>query len=85
MITVSSVTEGRETCDSLRKELSQLSYNPDLQKMLRNIDSMVTELSKIEVNSRRSKSSIHIQDQLDKINSSLNHLNSLILMARIMD
>jgi hypothetical protein len=85
MITVHNVSEGREACDNLRKELSQLSYNPDLQKMLRNIDSMVTELSKLEVNSRRLKSSIHVQDQLDKINSSLNHLNSLILMARIMD
>lgn len=85
MIAIHNVSEGREACDSLRKELSQLSYNPDLQKMLRNIDGMVTELSKLEVNSRRLKSSIHVQDQLDKINSSLNHLSSLVLMARIMD
>jgi hypothetical protein len=37
----------------LQAQMNQAGYNPDLNKMLRNIDLMVTELSKLEVGFRR--------------------------------
>lgn len=69
----------------LRKQLSQVNYNPDLHQMLKNIDQMVTELSKNEVVARQARRTSMLHNQLDKINKSINHLEKLILIAQVMD
>ena len=47
--------QGREKCNELKARLSKLSYNPDLRKVLHNIEIMVSEISKIEVICRQTK------------------------------
>jgi len=69
----------------LRKQLSQVNYNPDLYHMLKNIDHMVTELSKDEVVARQTRRTTTWNNQLEKINKSINHLEKLILIAQVMD
>lgn len=69
----------------LRKQLSQVNYNPDLHHMLKNIDHMVTELSKDEVVARQTRRTTMWNNQLEKINKSINHLEKLILIAQVMD
>ena len=82
---INSAIQGREVCDHLRVELTQISYNPDLKKMLKNIEKMVQELSRKEVICRQSKTKHSLVDPIAKINDSITHLSNLILMARLMD
>jgi len=82
---IKTALEGREVCDRLRKDLSTIRYNPDLTKMLRNIDNMVTEISKLEVISRRTVSRTLLQEPLKKLNESVKHLDKLIIVAKLMD
>jgi len=68
----------------LNDQLDSIGYTPDLEKMLKNISRMVDELSKIEVNARRIHNTNLTRDYLEKINKSIDHLEKLILIARLM-
>lgn len=68
----------------LSSQLSSVGYNPDLHKMLANINKMVSELSKIEVEARRSKSTRVSEEKLVDINKAIDHLEKLVLMAMLM-
>ena len=70
---------------NLRKDLKNVSHNPDLKKMLQNIEDMVTELSRSEVIARQTKRTSMLIGQIEKINKSIGHLQKLILIAQIMD
>ena len=68
----------------LENQLRSIGYNPDLRKMLKNIDAMVTDLSKMEVEARRIHSMTLTKPKVDKINKSIDHLEKLLLMAKLM-
>jgi hypothetical protein len=82
---IQTALEGREICDQIRKDLAKLRYNPDLAKMLRNIEYMVTEVSKLEVICRRSHSRGVLETPLKNLNTSIDHLRKLILVAQLME
>jgi hypothetical protein len=65
-------------------ELNSAGYNPDLKKMYTNVSSMVTELSKLEVTARRVQKYSFIEEKVEKINKAINHLEKLILIAKLM-
>ena len=77
-------TDWQEVHTELRVQLRKLGYNPDLQKMLNNITDMVVNLSKVEVDARRSKSDWAMNEHLVKINKAIDHLEKLLLMAMLM-
>jgi hypothetical protein len=77
-------TDWQEVHTELRVQLRKLGYNPDLQKMLNNITDMVVNLSKVEVDARRSKSDWAANEHLIKINKAIDHLEKLLLMAMLM-
>jgi hypothetical protein len=68
----------------LQSQLSNIDYNPDLKRMLKNIEKMVSELSKLEVTIRRSGKYSILDDKVLQINNSINHLEKLILIAKLM-
>jgi hypothetical protein len=68
----------------LKRELDSIGYNPDLKKMYNNITNMVTELSKLEVTARRISREDYTSQLLEKINLAIDHLEKLILMAKLM-
>lgn len=68
----------------LKRELDSIGYNPDLKKMYNNITNMVTELSKLEVTARRINRDNYTNPLLEKINLAIDHLEKLILMAKLM-
>lgn len=70
---------------NLRKQLSTINYNPDLKQMLDNIDKMVNDLSRAEVIARQTKRTYHLEGHREKINKAINHLEKLILIAKVMD
>ena len=65
----------------LKTQLSKSGYNPDLQRMFRNIEKMVSELSKLEVTFRRNNKVVMLDDKVNEINNAISHLEKLILMA----
>lgn len=73
-----------QVSNGLKRQLSTIGYNPDLYKMYKNIDSMVTELSKLEVTTRRYQKNNLTTDRVIEINNAINHLEKLILMAKLM-
>lgn len=71
--------------DQLRRQLRSIGgYNRDLNRMLTNIENMVSELSKIEVTARRHPKSNMTRERVDEINKAIDHLEKLILMAKLM-
>lgn len=69
----------------LRIQMStQSGYNPDLQKMYRNIEKMVTELSKLEVTFRRTQKYSMLDDKVAQINQAIDHLEKLLLISQLM-
>ena len=77
-------TDWQEVYNKLRIELDSTGYNPDLRKMLENITTMVTALSKLEVEARRIKRYSYTEDLVLKINQAIDHLEKLVLMAKLM-
>lgn len=67
----------------LRSQLHDLPYNPDLYKMVANINTMVQELSKAEVEARRIHKLEYTKGKVDNINDAINHLEKLIIIAKL--
>ena len=68
----------------LSSQMNGIGYNPDLHRMYKNIDKMVTELSKLEVSFRRTQKFEMLNDRVADINTAINHLEKLVLMANLM-
>ena len=69
----------------LSRQMNGIGYNPDLVRMHKNIDKMVTEVSKLEVNLRRTGKYNMLDDRVAEINKAINHLEKLVLMANLME
>ena len=68
----------------LSSQMNGIGYNPDLIRMHRNLDKMVTELSKLEVNLRRTGKFEMLDARVAEINKAINHFEKLLLMANLM-
>lgn len=72
----------------INDQLARLPYNADLSKLCYNICDMVTELSRLEVYTRRTppRSRYHIAYNKQKatITTAIVHLENLMLIARLM-
>jgi hypothetical protein len=82
---IESSLDWHEVYSKLRLQIQQLGwYNPDLQRLLNNITTMVTELSKLEVTFRRTHKHSMLTETISEINKAIDHLEKLILMAKLM-
>jgi hypothetical protein len=70
--------------NELTTQFANLPYNPDLRKMFKNIETMVGQLSKLEVEARRTRHTSYSDEQKNKINKAIDHLEKLLLMAKLM-
>lgn len=80
-----SAISARQRCDKIRRDLKSIRYNPDLHKMLKNIESMVTELSKLETQCRHHTKRYQLDEPTKKLSQSIDHLEKLIIVAKLMD
>jgi pterin-4a-carbinolamine dehydratase len=85
MMTLKKALDWQTISAKLRKDLAQVSHNPDLKQVYKNIEVMVSELSKNEVIARQTKRDSMLASQVDNINKSISHLEKLILIAHVMD
>ena len=65
----------------LKLQIQKLPYDASIRQMLKNIDVMVAELSKIEVEARRTKVSYYKDAQLTKVNEAIESLDKIIIIA----
>lgn len=77
-------TEWQEIRRQIKVELRTIGYNPDLDKMVNNVDLMVSALSKIEVVVRRSRGSALFIEKLSAINDAIDRIEKLMIMAKLM-
>ena len=81
---IQTALDWQEISAQIRRDLDRVGYNPDLKKMFNNLQLMVTELSKLEVDGRRLRAKDYTQNQVEKINKAIDHLEKLILMGLLM-
>lgn len=67
----------------LKSQIKELPYNPDLRKLLKNIDEMVDNLSRAEVFARRYKKSIEDLPEVKKVNDAIATLEKWIMLAAL--
>lgn len=70
--------------DELSRQIHDMSYNHDLRKMLRNIDSMVRDLSIAEVEFRRRNKDIKNSQELENVNTAIVNLEKWIMLAKLL-
>lgn len=76
--------EWSNIASELYKQLHDVGYNQDLMRMIQNINKMVAELSKREVEARRIKKPEYNQAFIDEINKAIDHVEKLLLVAKLM-
>ena len=76
--------EASNIVTDLRKQLNRLPYNADLHKLLNNINEMNKELSRLEVEKRRTHKSQKFDAHKENMIKAIKHLEHLILMATLM-
>jgi hypothetical protein len=81
---IEKALDWNQVSDQLRNQMNSVGYNPDLNKMLKNINTMVTELSKLEVTFRRIHKSNMTDEKVLQINNAISHFEKLIIMATLM-
>lgn len=78
MYTIHHATQWTLVRDQLQHNMNKMGYNPDLQRMLRNIDGMVVELSKLEVDARRTGVWTYVNEKCRSINNAIETVDGYI-------
>lgn len=75
--------EAQKVADDLRKQLRTLNYNPDLKKMLLNIEGMINEFSIVEVKARQNNTPRMSDTQRQKLLDAMITMDRLLFLARL--
>jgi hypothetical protein len=73
-----------EVSTQLYDQLYSVGFNPDLHKLIGNINVMIVDLSRHEVEARRIKKPEYTKDKVEQINKAIDHLEKLLLIAQLM-
>jgi transcriptional regulator of heat shock response len=73
-VKIETSTDWQEIHRLLRVEMKSIGYNQDLEKMVRNIDKMVADLSRLEVLVRRTRNTVLHTEKVEQINLTIDHL-----------
>lgn len=69
----------------LKVQVKKIKFNPDLYRIIRNIDNLISELSKKEVLVRQTKKSYIVEKELIQLNEAFKYLEHLLLIATLVD
>lgn len=83
MNTITSSNDWLEIDRYLRSLIATVRYNRDLVKMHQNIDRMISDLSRQEVEARRLKNSRYLEPKIKQINEAINNMEKWILMLQL--
>lgn len=71
--------------DNLNNQLKQIRFNKDLVKLFNNIQNMVDEISKLEVQCRQRKNYTAMEQPVERFKEAVDRLEKLILIAKLVD
>ena len=78
-----NAVEAQKLVDALSKRLKELNYNPDLKKMIKNLDHLVTELSKAEVVARTNRAPGIAQRPREELAKAIHYADNMLLLAKL--
>jgi ethanolamine utilization cobalamin adenosyltransferase len=81
MTEFNNAVEAQKLVDALSKRLKELNYNPDLKKMIKNLDHLVTELSKAEVVARTNRAPGIAQKPKEELARAIDYADKMLLLA----
>jgi hypothetical protein len=81
---IERATDWETVKDELRSVVRGIGFNPDLNRMIRNIDAMVDELSKMEVTARRTRKMSYVEAEIAKINEAIDTIEKWLMIATLM-
>ena len=82
--TFNTAEEARDIIMHLRSQLNRLPYNPDLHKLINNIGTMNSQLSRLEVEARQTRKTYKFDAYKADMVKAITHLEHLILIAKLM-
>jgi|APGre2960657404_1045060.scaffolds.fasta_scaffold46275_2 hypothetical protein len=82
-MSITTSLDWEKESDRLMNFMSSSGYNPDLKKVYNNINGMITDLSKLEVEARRTHNNLKVEECLIKINEAIDRLEKLLLIAKL--
>lgn len=83
MTEFTTAVEAQKLVDALFKRLKELHYNPDLKKMMKNLDHLVTELSKAEVVARTNRSPGIANRPKEELTKAIDYADKMLLLAKL--
>jgi hypothetical protein len=82
-MSINTSLDWEKESDRLISTISSCGYNPDLKKVYNNINNMVSKLSKLEVEARRTHNNLKVDECLVEINQAIDRLDKLLLIAKL--
>jgi hypothetical protein len=82
---ITSTNEALEKLTQLKNYMKTVRYNHDLNKLLKNIEGMITELSKKEVLARQTKKVSILEIPLKNLNESVDNFEKLLIIAKLLN
>jgi len=76
--------EAKEIVYDLKSQLKTINFNPDLKKYVENLEIMISELSSLEVEARRTGNNKKVLEYAKKVDEAISYLENLILIAKLM-
>jgi uncharacterized protein YpbB len=83
MTNFETAVEAQKIVDYLFRRLRELNYNPDLKKMMKNLEHLVTELSKAEVVARTNRSPGVTQRPREELTRAIDYADKMLLLAKL--
>lgn len=84
-IMVTNSIEARRKIEELKIQTKKIKFNPDIYLIVRNIELLISELSKKEVVVRQTKKPYIIDGELKQLNDAFKYAEQLILIATLVD
>jgi hypothetical protein len=78
-----TAVEAQKIVDNLFRRLRELNYNPDLKKMMKNLEHLVTELSKAEVVARTNRAPGIAQRPREELAKAIHYADNMLLLAKL--
>lgn len=82
---VTNSVEALKKIEELKFQTKKIKFNPDIYLIVRNIELLISALSKKEVVVRQTKKTYLIDDELKELNDAFKYAEQLILIATLVD
>lgn len=82
---VTNSIEALKKIEELKFQTKKIKFNPDIYLIIRNIDNLISNLSKKEVLVRQTKRPYIVEKELTQLNEAFKYLEQLILIATLVD